>query len=161
MSNLFGHSRARVSKAKPKIQISRGQSKIYFDFAEREYLRRSQRYEKIVWLCRIIITRSLKSLKTLRSFGSLRTFFGEMNGRPRNLKGSTASSSIPPFFSHNHCILTNYDYICTRTELMARCPAIIRTYRWCTYPPSEFSGGGFLLPKHQTTNIWLIGQNST
>ena len=70
MSNLFEHCRTRVSSTKSKIRISEGKSKlvcilpsgsifgasqstnkrgqcqIYLNIAEREYLRRSQRYEK-------------------------------------------------------------------------------------------------------------------
>ena len=55
MSNLFEHCRTRVSSAKPKIRKVERRSKRQLDYAETEYLRRSQRYEKssamqIYWL---------------------------------------------------------------------------------------------------------------
>ena len=47
MSNLFGHCRAGVSSAKPKIRKVECRSKRRLDYAETKYLRRQPKYEKV------------------------------------------------------------------------------------------------------------------
>ena len=55
MQILFAICRARVSSAEPTIRPIRAQMQIYLQFAEREYLRRSQRYDQSERKCKFYL----------------------------------------------------------------------------------------------------------